>query len=54
MLIVRISGHRRNNEVWPTFFTWKVQASSGSIAVRKDGGNPRAGLIGMIGIMLNV
>ncbi len=31
----------------------QVEASSGSIAVRKDGGNPRAGLIGMIGIMLN-
>src|SRR5258707_14937161 len=31
----------------------QVEASSGSIAVRKDGGNPRASLIGMIGIMLN-
>src|SRR5260370_38530721 len=30
-----------------------VEASSGSIAVRKDGGNPRAGLIGMIEMMLN-
>src|SRR5258708_33816101 len=31
----------------------QVEASSGSIAVRKDGRNPRAGLIGMIEIMLN-
>jgi hypothetical protein len=31
----------------------QVEASSGSIAVRKDGGKPRTGLIGMLGIMLN-
>src|SRR5437660_4624382 len=30
----------------------QVEASSGSLAVRKDGGNPRAGLLGMIGLML--
>ena len=31
----------------------QMEASSGSIAVRKDGGNPRAGLIRMIGVMWN-